>query len=317
MPTINVTPGSSMSVVAGTPVTIEIRASDRDSDPVSLHASLDNAPVSGKSSKSSGDRTPASFTVKGGVGTFKWTPGKRDVGEHPLALKATDGKSNAEQDMTITVKRAAWENEKPEMDVLPAAIIATPGVELRVDVSASDPDGDAVFFKADRLPKGAKLLSRGFDAATKQWHASLVYTPGADEVGRHYPVQITARDDFWGAYKQVSRQADIHVVDAPAAAPAESNVQRIAIIKARTNRVKHSLKVTGRVKLVKGEKDYSGYSVTIRNAADGSSLGSAPVNNKGFWRFWADSDSVCSVLAELGNKLDEKAVRNAPESCKQ
>ncbi len=311
IPRIHATPGSSASLIAGSAVTIKVEASDSDGDPINLSAWLDNKKVSAKSEDGS-----ASFSIKNGVGTFSWTPSKRSSGLHSLLLKASDGKTSSEHELTLNVKRAAWLNEHPEIAAIPGTFVALPGSELKIPLSATDADGDRISFSIDELPSGAKLSATGFDPATRQWQAELVYTPEALDAGKRFPLQITASDDFNANHKQTSKQTEIVVLDANGA-PADAKIGAIAIIKAFARNHDHTTLISGKVSLADTSGSYAGYSVNLTDAVSQTKLGSATLNTKGEWHILATGDTFCAVRAEVGGHVDERAVNNAAASCKE
>lgn len=311
IPRIHATPGNSASLIAGSGVTVKVEASDTDGDPINLSAWLDNKKVSAKSEDGS-----ASFSVKNGKGTFSWTPGKRSSGQHSLLLRASDGKTSSEHELTFNVKRAAWLNEHPEITAIPGTFVALPGGELRIALSAADADGDRISFSVDGLPNGAKLSATDFDPATRRWQAELVYTPDALDAGKRFPLQITASDDFNANHKQTSKRTEIVVMDANGA-PVDAKIGAIAIIKAYARNHDHTTLISGKVSLAETSGSFAGYTVNLSDAVSGTKLGSATLNSKGEWRILATGDTYCAVRAEVGGHVDERAVNNAPANCKE
>ncbi len=119
------------------------------------------------------------FTDNGdGTATLTGTPAAADVGEHAVSLNVSDGTDSATQEFTITVGTATVENEPPAFTSDPVEAAAE-GESYTYEVTASDPDGDALTITATDLPGWLALEDRGDGTA------ALSGTPGAGDVGEH------------------------------------------------------------------------------------------------------------------------------------
>ncbi|HEX7061871.1 MAG TPA: FG-GAP-like repeat-containing protein [Woeseiaceae bacterium] len=128
-----------------------------------------------------------SFTDNGdGTATLTGTPAAADVGEHDVSLQVSDGTDSATQDFTITVSEAAVENQPPEFTSDPVEA-ATESESYTYEVTASDPDDDALTITAADLPGWLTLEDQGDGTAT------LSGTPGEGDVGEH-AITLTVSD---------------------------------------------------------------------------------------------------------------------------
>jgi hypothetical protein len=164
-------------------LTLQISASDADSDPLSYAAS----------------GLPANALFSPANRTLTWTPGFDDSGSYDVTFSVSDGIAQDSEQMTISVVNV---NRPP---VLAAISNVTGQVEQAVmfSVNATDPDGDIVTYSALNLPTGASLTDQNF-----------TWTPGFDEAGS-YQITIIASD----GELEDTQQLSVVVADTPNRAP--------------------------------------------------------------------------------------------------
>ncbi|MFA6111264.1 MAG: putative Ig domain-containing protein, partial [Candidatus Latescibacterota bacterium] len=155
------------SVTAGIPLNLVLSASDADGDALTYS-------VSGN---------PAGSVLTGAA--FNWTPGDSQVGAYTVTFSVADGKGGSDSKaVTITVSAAAppvLTNSAPRWSVAPAPTVAV-GDTLRLQLQATDPDGDIVHYLVTSSPAGATLTGNQF-----------VWRPAAQDIGR-VEVTFTASD---------------------------------------------------------------------------------------------------------------------------
>ena len=161
-------------VNVGTPLQFQVHASDPDGDTLTL----DHSPLP----------TGATFTDEGGgVGTFSWTPAAGQEGNYPITFTASDNGTPQLGDTLEVTVTVGTVNRPPVIGPL-GAQMGVEGQNLSFQVSAPDPDGDAVTFYITGLPPGANFSHDGAGTAQFSW------TPGYVESGV-YPLIIEAQDD--------------------------------------------------------------------------------------------------------------------------
>ncbi|MCF7811071.1 tandem-95 repeat protein, partial [bacterium] len=122
----------------------------------------------------------AEFITEGGNGSFSWQTSFEDAGDnYILFLRLSDGDHNVDRQIQIVV---GGENRAPVLDEIGDQNIDE-GEELRIRISASDPDDDNLFYSAEDLPNGADL-----DGADFSW------TPGYNDEGEHEVTFIVTDD---------------------------------------------------------------------------------------------------------------------------
>ncbi len=97
---------------------------------------------------------PAGATLNGK--TFKWLTKITDGGTYPVTFSVTDGAQTVSETITIKVLERA-----PVITPIDP-ISVKPGTIIKFNLSASDPDGNALTYKADNLPTGASLKGKAF-----------------------------------------------------------------------------------------------------------------------------------------------------------
>jgi len=119
----------------------------------------------------------ASFVSTGnGSGVLRLAPGAADVrGDYAVRVVAQDLNSTLTSLATqkhFIVSLASF-SEAPQLSA-PTRVVAVIGQELRVPLSASDLDQDALDWSAIGLPPGARI-----EPGVQYGHATLVFTPTA------------------------------------------------------------------------------------------------------------------------------------------
>ena len=140
-------------------------------------------------------RAPVGMTVDPATGVVRWTPGAGSPVAADVVLQVYDARGARDsQQFTITVAGA---NRAPVLAPLPSTIAATEGQTVRIDVSATDLDGDALRFWADNLPGGAV-----FDSGLH----TLLWTPGPHAAGTYPGVTFTVDDGLHRVRQVVTLQ---------------------------------------------------------------------------------------------------------------
>ena len=127
-------------------------------------------------------KAPASATVNPDSGVVEWMPERADDAESEFELRVYDSRG-AYQSQTWTVDLSGA-NHPPQMAAL-QPVSAREGDLLEIPFSASDPDGDALFYWADRLPPGAIL-----DPVAQ----AIRWRPDGNAAGRYQNVTVFASD---------------------------------------------------------------------------------------------------------------------------
>jgi len=149
------------SVSEGSTLSFTISATDPDGDAITYSAT--DLP------------TGAAFAGR----TFTWTPSYTQAGTYNVTFAATDGIAQDSETITITVNNT---NRAPVLDAI-GDKYANEDMPLQFDISATEPDGEAVVYSAAGLPTGATFVGQTF-----------TWTPSAGNVGNNYPVTFTATD---------------------------------------------------------------------------------------------------------------------------
>ncbi len=73
---------------------------------------------------------------------------------------------------------------------------------LTFDITATDPDGDAVTLTAENLPPGADFVDNGWDEIREKYFGTFTWTPGSEQIGVFDSVRFVAtdQDDSTDAY---------------------------------------------------------------------------------------------------------------------
>jgi hypothetical protein len=130
---------------------------------------------------------PAEAEFSNSTGAFLWTPGFDQAGEYTLVFTVTDGVYTVSEQIVIQVDDV---NQPPKL-VVPDYTIGDEGSQIAFNISAMDPDGDAVTYSCDNLPRGASLDSTD---------GEFVGTPDYDQAG-DYSLMFIASDGKSSASK--------------------------------------------------------------------------------------------------------------------
>ncbi len=131
------------------------------------------------------DGDKVSFSYSGFMNSNKKKTGFDDAGDYMVKITATDGYFTETMFVNVEVNDI---NRKPALNKVANAEVFE-GDELRIELSASDPDNDAIRFSATELPEGAKLKDNlfvwkpDFDAVNgteKEFSANFVAFDGID-----------------------------------------------------------------------------------------------------------------------------------------
>lgn len=134
----------------------------------------------------SASNLPPGATFDPATRTFRWTPAAGQAGAYPgVHFEVSDGTFTDSEDIILTVARLSG---PPVLNPIGDKKVA-PDVELRFQISGSDPDmGDALTFAASALPSGA-----AFDPATR----TFTWTPRPNQLGIHRDVLFSVTDGTW------------------------------------------------------------------------------------------------------------------------
>ena len=103
---------------------------------------------------------------------FSWTPDTTQIGQHSVTFKVTDAGTPAASDSEAVVISVGRINRPPVL--APIGNRQGPvGSELRVALTATDPDGDAIVLACTGLPTDAMLSDRGDGTAELVWLPTL------------------------------------------------------------------------------------------------------------------------------------------------
>ncbi|MBP6924082.1 MAG: DNRLRE domain-containing protein [Candidatus Pacebacteria bacterium] len=158
-------------------------------------------PDSGDVLTLSATNTPPGSTFNPNTGVFSWTPGFNDAGNYTdIEFAVVDNGTPMELDVELITITVGDVNRSPEFSN-PGPQEVLEGDLLTFDITATDPDGDAVSISATNTPSGAS-----FDGTTFSWEPSLaqagVYVVtfiatdnGMPNTMATYDVVITVGDD--------------------------------------------------------------------------------------------------------------------------
>jgi len=196
----------------------EVFATDPDGDEVAFHAT--------------GVPPGARFTDnQDNTGSFSWHPTFGQAGSYTVLFEATDGHGGSTSASTqLHVARA----DLVPTVTAPSGVQGSEGVLLAFDVTASDPDGEAITsLTADltRLPSDHGAL---FDAQDGGTRGTLSWVPGFDHAGS-YLVTFTAENAAVGSamtYLTISDVDRAPAVTAPGVVPGMENAPIMVTITA-------------------------------------------------------------------------------------
>jgi hypothetical protein len=174
----------------GVELTVQIRATDADNDPLSFDFAAPSIP---DLKTRSGPATIASFAD--GVATFRWTPTARDRSDTPYTIdfKVSDGTSTAVETVRVTVTDAGTGNSPIFRQPLGTGTTLDLTTATCVDVDLVVEDNDSPMVTLAEQPPGlggAMLTATGNYTAT--WH----WCPTMDQIAAQdrYMVTWTADD---------------------------------------------------------------------------------------------------------------------------
>jgi hypothetical protein len=131
------------------------------------------------------DNDRVSFSYSGFMDSNKKKLSFDDAGEYLVKITATDGYFTETRFINVKVNDV---NRKPVFaKIMPVEVYE--GDELRIELSASDPDNDAVSFSASGLPEGAELKDNLFvwkpgyivNGTKKEFSVDFVVSDGIDK----------------------------------------------------------------------------------------------------------------------------------------
>ncbi len=155
-------------VRAGQTLEFRVNAVDPDGDPITYSVlSL-----------------PEGASFDPGTGRFSWTPSNSQSGVYLASFQVNDEFDEPDADVLEVYIVVTGPNLPPEFDTLRTQRVQE-GQSLRFTVQASDPDGDAVTYRAVSLPPGAS-----FNTTT----GLFSWRPGYTQA-RTYVIRFEATDD--------------------------------------------------------------------------------------------------------------------------
>lgn len=137
---------------------------------------------------------PAGAAFDAQTGGFSWTPGFDQAGAYAVRLTASNGVSQADEDVTITVANV---DRAPVLDPIGPQTIDE-GDRLTLVLTATDPDGEAVSFTAQGLPAQDATFENGvFTWTTGEFDAGeriVTFTATSGSLSDSEAVAITVMD---------------------------------------------------------------------------------------------------------------------------
>ncbi|MDX9720368.1 MAG: pre-peptidase C-terminal domain-containing protein [Myxococcota bacterium] len=160
---------------------IELEATDPDGDALSFTV-FGKLPEDAKFSKESH--------------RFEWTPEEKDAGEVLLLTFAvSDGELDDRE--TIQIRVVSDDTQSPPQLESIGDVFASPGEELRLQLQASDEDGDPLSFTAQGLPSTAS-----FDTGS----GLMLWTPEDSDLGSSFDVVFSVTDG------QATASIDVRII---------------------------------------------------------------------------------------------------------
>ncbi len=251
--------------------------------------------------------TGASLTDNNnGTATFSWTPGFNQAGNYQnVTVTVTDNGSPPESDselFTITVGNV---NRPPVLGAIGNRTI-NQGQLLAINITASDPDGDAVSFAGGILPSGASLIDNNNGTASFSW------TPGASQTG---PFSVTVSVTDNGTPPQSDSETFTITVQGtpPPPPPPGPGPSTLQITEAEWSAGDFKLEVHGKVKP-------GGVVVTIIDAGSKKTLGTVRAKADGEWeaglKLKRGTPTPCTIQAKAGSLVSAvKTVAGASKGC--
>ena len=201
-----VTAPATRSATEATTITIQVTASDFNGDPIEqMSADLSSLPA--------GNNATFVFSEDASSGTLTWTTTRADgrTAPYPVVFRA----SNALIGQTTTSITVVDIPGRPPVVTAPSEVRAYKNSAVTVNVTASDPDGDAIMsLTADLSKLGGNVA---FVAASDNKSGKLTWTPTKKA---RFDVVFTARNALTGTAKT---RIDVH-----SALTEESGLSRVA-----------------------------------------------------------------------------------------
>ena len=196
-------PTAPITVSEGASTARPVTATDADGQPLTF-------------SKTSGPEFfhVSTLNAEAGLGELFAFPRNGDAGQHDATVQVTDGIAPVTRSVSITVPEGA--GHAPVLAPVPGVLAVTQHVTL-VDLTASDPDGDAVTFALESGPPYASVET--LRSAPGAARGRLRLAPGFCDVGESV-ARITASDGRLG------HGADVAIRVVPLAPAPEEPVRR-------------------------------------------------------------------------------------------
>ncbi|WP_293313893.1 putative Ig domain-containing protein [Microcoleus sp. PH2017_08_TRC_O_A] len=135
------------------------------------------------------DSAPKGMVIDPKTGSLSWQPVAGQVGEHTVAVRATDALgSYTGQEFTLKVTGI---NTPPAIVSMPVTVAGT-NQTYKYQVLATDPENDSLRYSLGTKPEGMKIDGRT---------GAIEWTPGANAVGT-YEVEVLATDAQGGVGNQ-------------------------------------------------------------------------------------------------------------------
>ena len=169
------------SATAGTNYTYTARATDPDGDAITYALTT----------------TPAGMVINAQSGAITWTPTLQQGGNHSVAIQATDAKgASSTQSFSVYVQLPT--NNPPQITSVPV-MRSAPGIPYQYQVTATDPERDALSYSLPTAPSGMTISSTGLVSwtnpvqGTHTVEVKVEDTRGASVVQR-YTLQVAANN---------------------------------------------------------------------------------------------------------------------------
>jgi hypothetical protein len=148
----------------GKPILVNINAADKDNDVITYSAT----------------NLPKGVTVDSATHKLSWTPGNDQAGTYNITLIISDGRLQSSKLLRLIILD---NNHAPVFGPLAAASV-NQGEIVTMNVTASDPEGDALTYSASNLPTGAT-----FNPTVQQF----IWSPTYNQEG-NYTVTFSVTD---------------------------------------------------------------------------------------------------------------------------
>jgi len=175
---LNAAPAISSTPVAsaylGARYEYRLQATDTDGDPI-IYSVVEG---------------PAGLSINPNTGVVNWVPGDSQLGDHPVALKAYDGRGGSTiQSFTLAVVEQT-SNLPPQITSTPATVV-TLGDSYAYQLLASDPESNVLTYSLDTAPSGMTMDASG----------AVSFAPVVGQEGLH-TVVLSVSDGIGGTATQ-------------------------------------------------------------------------------------------------------------------